>query len=67
MADIYVEACKRGLMDERNSFKLRMNPSLVMALELSTCRLMANEYAYNVGSARIIADSTVETYKIESL
>ena len=67
MSEIYVEACRLGMMDERNNFLLRMNPELVVSLDQNSCRIADSLYAYGVGECRIIADASVGSYKIEKL
>ena len=67
MEEIYIEACKLGLMDEKNSFKLKMSPSAIIELHKDSYRMMWGRYYYGAGSATIIADPSVGTYKIEEL
>ena len=69
MEEIYIEACKLGLMDEENSFKLRMSPSAIIELQNDpdSYRMSGGWYVYGVGNAIIMADPSVGTYKIEKL
>ena len=67
MDEIYIEACKLGLMDEENSFKLRMSPTAIIELRKAPNLLISGRYYYGAGSATIIADPSVGTYKIEEL
>ena len=67
MDEIYIEACNLGLMDEENSFKLRMSPSAIIELRKDSMRLISGRYVYGAGQAKIMADSSVGTYKIEKL
>ena len=67
MDEIYIEACTLGLMDEENRFKLRMSPLAIIELQKDSMLLMSGRYVYGAGQAKIIADSSVGTYKIEKL
>ena len=67
MNEIYIKACNLGLMDEENCFKLRMSPSAIIELQKDSLSFCSGQYWYSAGSAKIIADSSVGTYKIEKL
>ena len=67
MNEIYIKACNLGLMDEGNCFKLRMSPSAIIELQENSQSLWSGQYCYSAGAAKIIADPSVGTYKIEKL
>jgi hypothetical protein len=67
MNEIYIKACNLGLMDEGNCFKLRMSPSAIIELQKDSLSFWSGQYRYGAGSAKIIADPAVGTYKIEKL
>jgi len=66
MSDIFVEAVRLGFTDDRNRFKLRMSPELLVSLNFNTCRLSEIGYHYGMSIVPIVADASVGSYKIES-
>ena len=66
MSEIFVEAVRLGLTDDRNRFKLRLSPELMVSLDYNTCRLSEIGYHYGMSIVPLIADASVGSYKIES-